>query len=304
MSTSSGVAPGSDPDAKQEPTTVVAGPVPETLRREFEELGLSPYESRVLLALLWLGSANTLQLSRLSGVPRTSTYQVLEVLRERHLAVRLPRDGPAVWTSAPRDEVLDLLHAAEEERLRQHSARTERVREMLAEALPESAQVAIPYVQLIFGAREVKETYERLLGKATFEALVFNRPPYSWDPRQVNPTVTEFAGRVNTRVLYQAEQLAYPDAEAFRRAMEAYHAGGVQGRVVDQLPIKLAVFDRRVALVTLTDSVPAEARFPTALCIDHAGFASLQADAFEQRWADAVPYGQFVMGLGERNQGA
>ncbi len=58
-----------------------AAPLPEALRQEFAELGLSPYERAVLLALLRLGSATTLQLAKVADVPRTSTYQVLEDLR-------------------------------------------------------------------------------------------------------------------------------------------------------------------------------------------------------------------------------
>lgn len=267
-----------------------SGPVPEMLRREFEELGLTPYEARVLLALLRLGSTNTLQLARASGVPRTSTYQVLEDLRIKRLAERLPGQGPALWASPSSDEVLDRLDAAHEERLRQHRHRSERVRQMLAEHIPEAPVVTLPYVHLIFGTSDVKSTYERLLGEAEREALVFNRPPYSWKPENVNALVVRLAGRLSTRVLYQAPQIDDPEADSFRRAMSAYHAAGVEGRVVDDLPIKLAVFDRRVALITLVDPAPIEVGFPTALLIEHAGLAALHADAFEHRWGTARSY--------------
>lgn len=113
-----------------------AGPVPDGLRRELQELGLRPYEARVLLALLRAGSANSAQLAELSGVPRTSTYQVMEALTEQGLAERVPTHGPAVWTCEGWEAVVDVLDAAEEERLRQHHARTSRLRQALAEVLP------------------------------------------------------------------------------------------------------------------------------------------------------------------------
>ena len=46
-----------------------AGPLPQQVVYELEELGLSPYEARILLALMRLGAANTAQLARQSGVP-------------------------------------------------------------------------------------------------------------------------------------------------------------------------------------------------------------------------------------------
>jgi len=110
--------------------------LPDSLRRELQELGLRPYEARVLLALLRAGSANSAQLAHLSGVPRTSTYQVMEALTNQHLAERVPTHGPAVWTCAGWEAVVDLLDAAEEERLRQHHERTRRLRKAMAEVLP------------------------------------------------------------------------------------------------------------------------------------------------------------------------
>ncbi len=110
--------------------------VPEGLRRDLQELGLRPYEARVLLALLRAGSANSAQLAELSGVPRTSTYQVMEALTDQGLAERVPTHGPAVWTCGGWEKVVDVLDAAEEERLRQHHLRTRELRQALAEVLP------------------------------------------------------------------------------------------------------------------------------------------------------------------------
>lgn len=264
-----------------------SSPIPEYLLREFEQLNLSPYEARVLLALLRLGSANTAQLARHSGVPRTSTYQVLEELNTKGLAQRLSVEGPAMWCSPGRDEVFQRLDAAEEERLRQHLDRTARLRELVNRTFPEvSGAAAGPYCHVIQGASQVSSIYDRLLTEAESELLVFNRPPYSYPPDVVNPAVIAALERgVATRVLYQAEQWSDPGAAAFRKAMAVYHQAGVQARLVDELPIKLAVADRSVALLAMTDPVLPEVGFPTTLLVQHPGFACLQADAFEQRWA-------------------
>ncbi|HSH60667.1 MAG TPA: helix-turn-helix domain-containing protein [Acidimicrobiales bacterium] len=269
----------------------LAGLLPQPLLREFQELGLSPYAARVLLALLRLGSANSADLARVSGVPRTSTYQVLEELNAKRLAARVPGDGPAVWTTPGSAEVLERLDAAEEDRLRQHRARTARLRAELAKTFPEGPTAALPYVNLVHGTAQVKTLYERLLAQAQEEVLVFNRPPYTWSPGQPNPVVLETLARgVRTRVLYQAAQLEDSAGEAFRQEMDAYHDAGVQGRVVEDLPVKLAVFDRRESLLVIPDPVLPEVGFPTTLLVEHAGFASIQAAAFEHVWSQARPY--------------
>src|SRR5947209_4410972 len=207
----------------------LAASVPERLLREFEELDLSPYEARIVLALLRLGAANTAQLARVSGVPRTSTYQILEELNARGLAQRVSVDGPAMYASPGRDEVFRRLDAAQEERLRQHRERTARLRELVAEAFPEEPSPAGPYVHVIQGAGQVSHMYDRMLADARSELLVFNRPPYSHGEAQVNQAVFDALERgVKARVLYEAEQWHAPKSARFREAMAAYHRAGVE----------------------------------------------------------------------------
>ncbi len=108
----------------------------EGVRWELQALGLRPYSARLLLALLCAGSGSSAELAELSGVPRTSVYTVMEALTQQGLAEVVPTFGVAVWTCAGWEEVVDILDAAEVERLRQHHERTERLRQELARVLP------------------------------------------------------------------------------------------------------------------------------------------------------------------------
>jgi sugar-specific transcriptional regulator TrmB len=268
----------------------LGSPLPERLVYEFEELGLSPYEARVLVTLLRLGAANTAQLARQSGVPRTSTYQILEELNRKGLAQRVSVDGPAMWASAGREQVFERLDAAEEEKLRLHRARTARIKELMAEALPEAPSGVGPYVHVIQGAAHATQIYERLVGGAEAELLVCNRPPYSYASDSVNPVVLDAVQRgVAARVLYEALQWHSPQAASFRAAMAVYHEAGVAARLVPSLPLKLAIADRSSALLAMTDPVLPEVGFPVTLLVEHPGYATLQADAFEYLWDRGAP---------------
>jgi len=272
------------------------GAEPQTLPRTFEELGLSPYEARVLLALLRAGSARSSHLARLAEVPRTSAYAVLESLADRRLVHRVPGDGPSVWATPGPDEVLArleaALEAAQHERLREHRARTTDARRLLAATMPEPGAIALPYVHFVRGAANVKRAYEQLMADADEELVLFNRPPYSWDPGTVNPAVLDMLHRsVSTRVLYQAAQWDAPNAQDFRQHHAPYHDAGVQGRVTQRLPMKLAVADRRVALVCMDGPEGVGGSYPTTLLIEDPGFAIAQAWCFEFLWQDARPVG-------------
>lgn len=282
-----GMSAGGDGKAERGPSSAQ---VRDTLRAGFEQLGLSTNESRVLVALLQVGSATASQLARLADVPRTGVYPVLDELTIKGLVHSLPGKA-ALWSTPGRAEVLSRLYAAQEERHQALQATMETAREMLDQLIPEDdASAAVPYVSLIPGVTKVKATVEQLFDGADSEAVMFNRPPYSWSPKTVSPYVLEALRRgVATRVLYQAAQLYSPGAEKFRRAHETYHQAGVQARVVDKLPIKLLIVDRRCALVTLPDPIDEEG-FPTSQLVEHPGYTGVLMTAFENYWEQGRPY--------------
>lgn len=262
----------------------------EAVQHDFEAFGLNGYEARVLVAVLRLGSAGAAQLARASGVHRTSVYPVLQELAAKGLVKALP-GKTAMWSSPGADEVLERLLAFQEERVRGLKSRMETTREALERILPDDDSVQVPHLQLIQGSAHVHRAYDQLVANARSELLVFNRPPYSYDAAAVNPVVMDALRRgVATRVLYEAAQVGRPEAEPFRQAMATYHAAGAQGRVVDELPLKLAVADRRVVLLAMADTVQPEVGFPTNVLVDHEGFAEVQADAFDLRWSRGRPF--------------
>lgn len=266
------------------------GSVLEALQEDFEVFGLGGYEARVLLALLQLGSATATQVSELSSVGRTSVYPVLHSLTDKGLVEQLPGKS-GIWASSGRAEVMNRLYELQERRLRELQERRQQAEARLAELAPEGSPPPLPYVHIVRGTEETNRAFNRMLSEATSEVLMFVRPPYTYVPGPPNPTVLNMMARgVRSRVLYQRRELADPGAEGARREIEVYHAVGVEGRVVDQLPVKLVVADRSVVLVAMTDPVLPEVGFPTNLLIEHPGYAELQGDAFEKRWEPAVPY--------------
>ena len=263
------------------------GPLPADLVELVQEhFRLPLYETRLLLALMRAGSANTRELTRLTGVPRTAMYQVLEGLQSKGLAERLARDGPAVWAPAPREDIFRRLdaHSREEleQQLQQYDAESDRIRHLVLEAFPPVPDVTRPHIHVLHRAVHVKQAFDRLISEAQGEIVMFTRPPYATRPGYVNPIVLEMLKRrVRTRVLYQEGDDDDP-------SFVTYKKHGVEARVAEHLPVKIVVADGRVALVVMTD--PSEVGYPTTLLVDHPGYASVHARYFEDCWETARPF--------------
>jgi hypothetical protein len=215
------------------------------------------------------------------------------------VVVRVPGGGPAMWATPGRDKVLDRLHtflaSAQEVKLQEHSHRTSRVRQMLAETVPDAPSSSLPFVQILTCPLEVRQSHERLLAEAELEVMVFNRPPYSTVSSTTNAAAMHALSRgVSMRVVYQAAQVEDPEAHAFRAGLELYREAGAEGRMVDELPVKLLVVDRRVVIIAMDDENTVDATFPITMLIEHGGYASVQAEAFERIWARGRPLPQPV----------
>ena len=254
-----------------------------------EDFRLTAREAKVLTALIQLGSASVSQLSRFVGIERANMYRVLEALGQRRLVVQATAPD-RTWSTPGRDEVVEILLAEEDARHRSVRAQAEHARQVLAALAPEAPQAALPYIQLVSQASEVGRLYDRLLDEAESEILVCNKAPYGGSTMKLRPSVVNALMRgVASRALYESYELDAAGAEALRQTRLVYHEVGVEGRVVDRLPIRLAVFDRRRVLLAMNDPLLPD-RFPTNLFVDHPDFAEFAVLSFEQMWSSARRY--------------
>lgn len=258
------------------------------LQRDLEELGLNGSEARVVVALLQVQQATGTELARLSGVPRTAVYPVLDQLRTKGV-IHSVVGRATLWASPGPDAILERLYALQQQRLEALEATRERARRAVAEMALDEPSASFPSLHVLRGLAQLSDLYLRLLGQARSEVLVCNRGPYG--RVAVAPEVIDMLARnVSARALYEARDLDDPEQEAFREVVEAYHRAGVEGRVVDRLPLAYAVFDRTDVLFSLDDpELPLTvSSVPVHIC--HAGFAAAQADMFEHYWSAATPY--------------
>ncbi len=76
---------------------------------ELQALGFSEYEAKAYVALLKKSPVTGYELSRLSGVPRSMIYEVLDKLVLRGAAVSSPEEDITRYAPVPADTLLDRL---------------------------------------------------------------------------------------------------------------------------------------------------------------------------------------------------
>jgi len=241
-------------------------------------MGLAGNEAAVLLALFKMGAGTAAEIAEAAGIVRTNAYRVIESLEHRGLIHRVPSVGVAKWASVGPTEIVERLEGDYRRRAKDLSAK-------LSQWESPQHPGTLPDVRVIHDPVQAGATFEKLVSGAQRELLMFTRPPYSTTPRPTPEMLDLLARGAEVRVIYEADDVVELQASG---ALDAYHDAGVQGRVLKRLPLKLAVFDRAVALLTVANPLVPNAGFPTALHVDDPGLAELLADGFETRWAQAA----------------
>ncbi len=142
----------------------------------------------------------------------------------------------------------------------------------------------LDYLRIVTEAGQIAEEYRRLLARSVQEYLEFSRRPYAVDPAS-EPLLLEALGRgVDCRLIFETRDL---DAN-HRRMLRNVARAGATVRAAEELPLKLALFDRRFGMIALVDPVLTRPQM-TALVFDHEALAGALRGLFLDHWERAKP---------------
>lgn len=256
-------------------------------RLKLEQLGLSPAEAQVYLAVLVHGPLAAPAIASQTGVARTSVYPTLCSLAEKGLIEGGLGHGSRFTAIVPED-ALRALVAREEETLAERQQIAKELAETLAPLAADADSALDDSVQLIRTPHLMGERAQRLLLEATrlveivVKAPIFNIRP--WNPAQRKA----MERGVHIKALYEGAVLEDPKIARF---LQPWIAAGEEARIYDgELPYKLAVFDQETVLLTL----PKRSGQPTAMAamvVRNTPFARSMSILFDFFWnqANAVP---------------
>ena len=244
-------------------------------------LGVSESEEKVYEAVASTGSATPREIAERAGLTSRVTLSALQALRGKGLvAVHVGQQQR--WGLTPPEPAFDALVHEQQQALAQVRTRaqqlTEQVRAQSARRRPDEL------VALAEGADAMTAHFEQLQRLAQKEVNVFDLPPY---PSTGGATpnalqVERISAGVAYRVLYDHCVLDNP---ALVARIRVDIENGEQARVMPGVPLKLAIADRTMALVPLTDA----ATDPSTLVIRPSVLLDSLAALFDALWQRAIP---------------
>lgn len=247
-----------------------------------EAVGLSDLEERIYRVLLTEPRSTIAEVARASGESdHARVEEECTSLEAKGLVGRVP--GGLFIATRPDValEALVLQRQEELERVRLEAAR-------LLEDFRGATRLTSPaeLVEIVTGREAVHQRFGQLQAGTKSELLIFDKPPYTAPPR-VNETEIELLRNgVTCRSLYARAALELENASFI---LEKMMAAGEKARVLPELPMKMVVADRRLAIVPLTLDVPGMQE--GALLLHPSALLSALTTLFDTLWDRATPIG-------------
>lgn len=250
----------------------------------FRFLGVEPVEELAYRHVLSTGSATPAEIAGALDLDEPRATALLTHLE--HLGLVLPVDGTSGYAAVdPRSALRALTdgYTLHVDRLREH--------------IPELAAVfedarrtadAPTLTQLVSGRSDIADWYGRLSHEVEREFLGFDRPPYVVTPTDSLEGLAISRGVV-WRSVYAAASFDVPGRLDRVRADVVM---GEQARVTAAVPVKLAIVDRRLAMVSLNLSLDE----PEALVTASPPLVEALCLMFENYWEHAQPLRQWRVG--------
>ena len=244
----------------------------------FGLLGIDHLGESIYRFVLRQGGAGAESVAKQFGISEDVSSKRLVALRGMGLVVRLAGESGTYAAVDPRFSLRALTD--------RHNDGIARIRAnvpALAEHFDRARTAAFDHreTQLLSNSDEVAAWYARLQHQATHQFMAFDRPPYV--SAAANPLEKVVLARgVTWRAIYAAASF---ETEGSWQEAQLLAARGEQARVVPDLPVKLAIADRTVAMVSLTlDPTRRE-----AVVTESPSLVRALCDLFEFYWASAIP---------------
>ncbi|MCD4796754.1 MAG: hypothetical protein K8R49_06270 [Candidatus Cloacimonetes bacterium] len=249
------------------------------------QMGLSVNEAKVYLALLEKGISQVIELVTPSEVPQQKIYSVMQKLLNKGLCSLIPGKVKKYKPEKPETVISEFITDYE----KQITSAKNLIIELESQYQRGLNNTNIEHIEIIKNKRQIAEKMIYLEKKAREEVLSFNKPPYAMTKRNVEE-IKGLKRGVKYKSIYQTADLKEVIG---RSVVEMYMKGGEEVKVASELPIKMMIFDSKIALFTLEESVTQLNNFSTVV-IRNSDLVKVLIENFNTYWQNAMTYKEFI----------
>ncbi|MCD4818100.1 MAG: hypothetical protein K8S23_05375 [Candidatus Cloacimonetes bacterium] len=252
--------------------------------KEMIAIGFTEYEAKAYYNLLKKNSFTASELSKISNVPRTKIYSVLENIIDKGACLEIPGKIKKYRAISP-----EIAFKKIKEQLEEKASMIDMVSQLLLPIFEMKSHDNDPmdYIEVYRDKNSVLKRLEQLERNAKFEILTMSKPPFVFE-------ITDFDHqKINSNVDYRyLEELTTPISNYKFEHWQKLIGSGINVKMTNKLPIKIIIYDRHTLVLGLQDHVPGKESL-TNMVIAHKALSDTLAEIFEMYWNKAVTFSEY-----------
>ena len=269
--------------------------------KELTSLGLSENGAKTYITLLTKNSMTVGEIAKISGVPRPKLYEILTKLIEKGLCKekigRIKR-----YRVVDPDIVADNLIGDYQAQLQQKKIIAQNFSNAVNSIYQKNINKTDPveYIEIIKNKEQVRKRWFDINRNAKKEILIFTKPPYASSPEEAIAEERKLQKNNNRKIIKQMDICEYKgitsesEKEEFIRIVTGLISNGEELRIVKELPMKLAIFDEKITMLSLNDPISLKPSI-TTMIVTHPSFAKAQKYVFESIWQKAMTLEEYML---------
>ena len=267
------------------------------LQQNLMKLGLTEYESKAYIFMLYKQFFVATDLAKVSKIPRTRIYEILDNLCNKGLCVEIFGKVKKFKAVSPEKALQRLLEYIEEE-----NKRKENLCKHLTKSLGQiyknqsSKNYPLNYIETYRDPKQTGIRFIELITLAKQEILIFAKHPFinidKFLELENEEELLAIKRGIEYKALYEISQKEDVDLWQIEQTKRISKFGG-SSRIIDELPLKMAIFDEETVIFALEDNLY-RSKSLTSLIIQHKTFAISLKILFQFFWDKGLEYTKWM----------
>lgn len=280
-----------------------------TLIEMIRKAGFSDYEAKCYLALLERDSLAVNEVAKLAGIPRPSAYDVLEKLMEKGVVSAIVGKTKRYSAADPKmlkEKALAAVRLERENIEKRKAEIVEREKDIhdnmdsvigtLGLAYHRNKENGSPleYLEFLKDSAQVQQKAIQLCLETKTEMLAFIRPPFAYVSAEQEQAQKDAQSKAlnhgaKIRLIHEIPVDETQKIAFFDNILKYKAPKGYEPRMIENLPMKLAIYDEKIVLISLEDPIQGKPSI-TSLVATHHALAKGLKEMFESYWQKAQDY--------------
>jgi len=258
---------------------------------KLQPLGITGREAEVYIAMLKNSALTASEISKITSVSINKIYEVLQNLVKKKMCTENYLNGVKLFRCIePKIAFKNVFSIYEEEIARKKNMYGELEESLMYLYRKEKNNKSpMDYIEVVSDRGWALDRILDIQANAEKEILFFSKPPYI---TKLDSNIENIQSACNNNVqvksIYEAgheENAEYIDN--LLNLVEHYQSVGEEARIIKELPMKLAIVDESISIVSLMDNVTLKSEL-TTMIVHHPIFALSQKTLFEVYWSKAM----------------